>query len=223
MIAMSIAAVFVRAACSDHLGAVRWAIETLSGRGATRTIAWDGIVLGGAMASDGRYRFRASVDGGDPVGLGEAFDVVRGLFPVRGAHSYGDGLGAGRGHQGQDVLAACGTPLVAARGGRVVRAGYSGGGGNNVVIDVDGSTVSHAYLHLRAPALVQEGEQVVTGQALGLVGSTGRSTACHLHFEVWSAPGPSVGGTPLDPAPALRLWDRQTGAGRGPTPPSRAR
>lgn len=203
----------------------RWELGEML-RGASRAITWGGSVLGGpATVPDGRYRFRASVDGGEPLDLAEPFDVVRSFFPVRGPHSYGDGLGVGRGHQGQDVLAACGTPLVAARGGRVARAGFNGGGGNHVVIDVDGSPVSHVYLHMLAPALVAVGERVVTGQHLGLVGSTGHSTACHLHFEVWSAPGPYLGGAPLDPSGQLTLWDRQTGAGltaRAPGPASPA-
>lgn len=191
----------------------RWELGEMAA-GASRAITWDGQVLDGpSTAPDGRYRFRASVDGGDPVDLGPAFDVVRGFFPVRGPHRYGDGLGAGRGHQGQDVLAACGTPLVTARGGRVVRAGWSGGGGNTVAVETAGDGVVHTYLHLLEPALVTEGAHVVTGQPLGLVGSTGHSSACHLHFEVWSPPGPYVGGTALDPTAPLTRWDRQTGAG----------
>ena len=44
-------------------------------------------------------------------------------------------------------------------------------------------------MHLRDPALVQKGDAVITGQTIGFVGRTGDATACHLHFEMWPAPG----------------------------------
>jgi murein DD-endopeptidase MepM/ murein hydrolase activator NlpD len=63
-------------------------------------------------------------------------------------------------------------------------------------------------MHLLRPSLLRSGDQVRTGQPIGLVGSTGSSTACHLHFEIWTAPGWYEGGSPLDPLPRLKKWDR---------------
>jgi len=56
--------------------------------------------------------------------------------------------------------------------------------------------------------LVAPGVAVKAGTPLGLVGSTGSSTGCHLHFEMWSGPGWYSGGAPFDPLPDLLDWDR---------------
>jgi murein DD-endopeptidase MepM/ murein hydrolase activator NlpD len=132
------------------------------------------------------------------------------MFPVRGPHSYGDGIGAGRNHQGQDVMARCGTPLLAARGGVVYYNSYqAGGAGNYLVINISGAGGrSHVYMHLASRSPLKVGTRVKTGQRIGVVGTTGRSTACHLHFEQWSGPGWYQGGTFLSPSSALRFWDR---------------
>jgi Peptidase family M23 len=130
------------------------------------------------------------------------------VFPVRGPHNYWDGFGAGRGHQGADVGAACGTPLVAALPGTVRNRAYQAAAGNYVVIDVEGLDVDIAYMHLSAPAPVRLGQTLVAGQLVGHVGETGRATGCHLHFEYWLGSW-WAGGTPVDPMPYLREWDRR--------------
>lgn len=146
--------------------------------------------------------------------LGLSFALYGYAFPVLGAHDYGGagaGFGAGRSghtHQGHDVMARCGVPLVAARGGRVRYSGYQGAAGNYVVIDGRGTGFDHAYMHLLRPSPLKAGMTVRTGQPIGVVGSTGSSTACHLHFEIWTAPGWYEGGSPIDPLPLLRQWDR---------------
>lgn len=121
------------------------------------------------------------------------------IFPVRGPHTYGDGIGADRGdhtHQGQDVLADCGTRLVAARGGKVEYNAYqSSGAGYYLVIDGAETPYDFVYMHLAKRSPVKEGSTVTTGQKIGVVGTTGSSSACHLHFEVWTAPGWYNGGT----------------------------
>lgn len=132
--------------------------------------------------------------------------IPRSTFPVRGPHSYWDGFGAGRGHQGVDVGASCGTRLVAALPGTVSQRSYQGAAGNYVVIDVDGIDVEIAYLHMARPALVRPGQKVSAGQSVGFVGETGRASGCHLHFEYWS--GRFWSGTAVDPMPYLREWDR---------------
>ena len=132
-------------------------------------------------------------------------------FPIRGPHYYGDGLGADRGdhtHQGQDVMAACRTKLVAARGGKVQYRGYqAGGAGYYLVIDGHKSPYDFVYMHLLKPALVGKGQTVATGQMIGKVGSTGSSSACHLHFEMWDLPGWYEGGHFINPTPHLKYWD----------------
>jgi murein DD-endopeptidase MepM/ murein hydrolase activator NlpD len=132
-----------------------------------------------------------------------------GAFPVQGAHYYGtevNGFGGGRGHQGQDVLAACGTPLVAALPGEVTLTRFQERAGNYVVVKADDGT-SQAYMHLLKPATVTKGQRLAAGQPLGQVGRTGTASACHLHFELWTAPGWYEGGKPVDPLPLLRSLD----------------
>jgi murein DD-endopeptidase MepM/ murein hydrolase activator NlpD len=135
------------------------------------------------------------------------------VFPVRGKHDFG-GAGAafgsgrvGHSHQGHDVFAACGTPLVAARGGTVQVKKYHSAAGNYLVIDGDGTGVDYAYMHLAEPSPFEAGDKVVTGQRIGSVGDTGDAVGCHLHFEMWTAPGWYEGGRPFDPLRALKAWD----------------
>jgi len=146
--------------------------------------------------------------------LSLSFQLYDYAFPVLGPHNYGQGgarFGAGRSghsHQGHDVMARCGTPLVAARGGRVRYSGFQGAAGNYVVIDGKGTGYDTAYMHLLRPSPLRAGMTVRTGQPIGVVGSTGSSTACHLHFELWTAPGWYEGGSPIDPLGLLKRWDR---------------
>ena len=138
-----------------------------------------------------------------------AADPAAGVFPIRGSHEYGTGtnrFGGGRGHEGQDVFAACGTKLVAALPGTVKMAKWQDRAGNYVVIEAADGT-AQAYMHLQQPALVAKGDDVQAGQPIGLVGDTGRATGCHLHFELWTAPGWYEGGSPIDPLPLLQRLD----------------
>lgn len=131
-----------------------------------------------------------------------------GAFPIRAAHTHGDGLGAGRGHQGQDLLAKCGKPVVAAQAGRVQVKDSQSSAGNYVVVDGKGALPDTVYMHLREPASVTKGQRVAAGQVIGRVGITGNTTACQLHFEMWGGAGWYEGGSPVNPKPALRRWDR---------------
>ncbi|MFO1137387.1 MAG: M23 family metallopeptidase [Rhodoblastus sp.] len=85
-------------------------------------------------------------------------------------------------HSGLDMRAETGTPARATAGGKVVTAGWSGGYGNLVEIE-HGNGLSTRYGHLSA-ILVAEGQTVAAGEVVGRVGSTGRSTGPHLHYEV---------------------------------------
>ena len=117
-------------------------------------------------------------------------------------------FGGGRGHQGQDVFADCGTPLVAAEGGKVVMQAFQSRAGNYIVIQVDGADRAEAYMHLVQPALFKEGDTVAAGQQIGNVGETGRADGCHLHFELWIGHWQGVGGAGhvIDPLPTLKSW-----------------
>lgn len=106
----------------------------------------------------------------------------------------GRGFGADGYHQGVDLLGAEGTPEFAAASGTVRVAGWYYGYGNAVVIDhvINGVSVSTLYGHM-IQTLVSPGQQVSVGQIIGLMGSTGSSTANHLHFEV------AINGGNVDP------------------------
>ena len=188
--------------------------------GTVRTVRWTGI-SGGVTQPEGRYAFRAVLQDGSQTGVAsaapddpsrDAFDFYQHIFPVRGRHNYGDAgdrFGAQRNghiHQGQDVMAACGTRLEAAQGGSVIYSGYQSAAGNYVVIHgLDGT--DNSYMHLAQPSPFSQGDTVYTGQQIGVVGDTGDATACHLHFEIWTAPGWYNGGKPIDPLPSLQAWD----------------
>jgi murein DD-endopeptidase MepM/ murein hydrolase activator NlpD len=129
-------------------------------------------------------------------------------FPVRGRHDLGtevNGFGGGRGHDGQDIFAACGTPVVAARAGRVVEAATEGNEGNYVVVEASDGR-QQAYLHLLRPSSLSPGDRVGAGGRIGRLGATGNADGCHLHFELWTAPGRFTGGKAMDPRPALDRW-----------------
>lgn len=83
-------------------------------------------------------------------------------------------------HDGVDIGAPCGTPVHSVSAGRVTSARSDGGYGIRVVVS-HAAGRSSAYAHL-SKANVRTGTQVRRGQRIGLVGSTGRSTGCHLHF-----------------------------------------
>ena len=194
--------------------------------------SWDqGVVPGGAIrevvwsgkGAPGRYSFRltalsqagelAQSAQAESTGPRDAFDLYDHIFPIRGRHDYGGAgahFGAGRGgrsHQGHDVFAACGTTLVAARGGKVQYSGYHGAAGNYIVIDGAGTGTDYAYMHLAEPSPFRQGDRVYTGQQIGAVGETGNARGCHLHFELWSGPGWYQGGHAFDPLSSLQAWD----------------
>ena len=174
--------------------------------GVPQTVEWDGTAAG-VVQRDGVYQFRVTATDAagtratsaqDPVtepvepDAPGAFTFLGYRFPIQGAHEFGDGaaaFGGGRGHQGHDVFAACGTPIVAARGGKVEFKQYHSRAGYYLVIDGARTGTDFVYMHLREAALVGKGDKVKTGQLIGFVGDTGRASGCHLHFEEWTAPG----------------------------------
>jgi murein DD-endopeptidase MepM/ murein hydrolase activator NlpD len=98
-------------------------------------------------------------------------------------------------HAGVDIGGACGQPIWAAEDGVVLYAGYNGGYGYETLID-HGGGLATLYAH-QTQIQVSVGQVVTRSEQIGLVGSTGLSTACHLHFEV------RINGVPTDPVPFL--------------------
>jgi murein DD-endopeptidase MepM/ murein hydrolase activator NlpD len=181
----------------------------------THTIDWDGRADGGRKyARQGSYKFKVRAKRGGPAVVRRAAGKPRTgfykhKFPVRARHSYGDGLGAGRGHRGADVFARCGAKLQAARAGEVQYEAYQGSGaGHYLVIDGKRDGKDYVYMHLRRASRHDAGDKVRTGETIGRVGATGNASGCHLHFELWSSPGWYEGGAFLDPMPKLHAWDR---------------
>jgi murein DD-endopeptidase MepM/ murein hydrolase activator NlpD len=204
---------------SDRVAVAHFAMPSVA-PGSVQSVDWDGTIAGVAQP-DGRYVFQvaAAIAGGAgvraaqasaPAPRRESFWLVHDVFPIAGPHTYGQGFGAQRSghiHEGQDVMADCGVPLVATQAGTVKFAGSQALAGNYVVISAADRSADYVYMHLRDPALVKKGDAVVTGQPIGFVGRTGDATACHLHFEMWPAPGWYTGGSAVDPLPSLKAWD----------------
>jgi murein DD-endopeptidase MepM/ murein hydrolase activator NlpD len=137
-------------------------------------------------------------------GPNTSVSLTQALLPMAGRVTSGYGLrsdpftGAPERHAGVDVGAPEGSAIHASMAGVVRSAGPRGGYGNAVEID-HGNGVTTLYGHA-AELLVKPGQTVQTGQEIARVGSTGRSTGAHLHFEV------RVGGRAVDPSKALKAY-----------------
>lgn len=166
------------------------------------TLGGERIVSAERLAVTSAAR-KSEPDDGSPSGDGR--------FPIAGPHDLGqtatNNFGGGRDHKGQDMFAACGTPLVAVRNAVVQRAATDGAAGNYLVLQ-DAEGRSYVYMHMRSKALVNKGDRVTEGQRVGFVGETGRATGCHVHFELWTAPGWYTGGNAVDPLPQVKRWHR---------------
>jgi murein DD-endopeptidase MepM/ murein hydrolase activator NlpD len=103
--------------------------------------------------------------------------------------------GSHRMHQGVDIPGALGTPVYATADGIVSRAQWAGGYGNLVEIN-HGNGLQTRYGHM-SKLIAQPNQRVVRGQLIGLMGSTGRSTGSHLHYEV------RIAGAAVNPVPYL--------------------
>jgi len=131
------------------------------------------------------------------------------VFPVAGGASFTDDWGGprpgGRTHQGIDLFAATGTPIVAVGDGVLFKVGWNAVGGWRFWLrDRWGNEFYYAHLSAYAPA-AREGAVVRAGTVLGFVGNTGdaRTTPPHVHFEIHPA-----GGNAVPPFPYVSSWPR---------------
>ncbi len=132
----------------------------------------------------------AQGSGGAPASVG-GVSASGFLWPVSGPVTSGFGWRWGRMHEGIDIAAPTGAPIVASAGGTVIYSGWMSGYGNLVVVD-HGGGLATAYAHMSSIA-ASNGQAVGRGQVLGYVGCTGHCFGSHLHFEV------RVNGQPVDP------------------------
>jgi murein DD-endopeptidase MepM/ murein hydrolase activator NlpD len=137
-----------------------------------------------------------------------------GVFPVQGAWSLGGPearFGAprdGHVHQGQDIPAAEGTPVVSPQAGAVVVRAYQAAGAGNYLVVRAVSGRDFVFMHLfTGSELVAPSDPVAAGQPIAQVGQTGDADGPHLHFEIW--PGgwrTTPASQPIDPLPDLLAW-----------------
>ncbi|GMU74059.1 MAG: hypothetical protein AMXMBFR44_2580 [Candidatus Campbellbacteria bacterium] len=150
-------------------------------KGASLTVGEEVIIPDGEIAAPAP----SSSSGGSRSYAGPSYAGYY-LRPVNGTRSQGL-----HGHNGIDIAARAGTPIYAAAAGEVIIAstgGWSGGYGNYVVIK-HGNGTQTLYAHNSSNA-VTVGQTVAQGDVIGYVGSTGRSTGSHVHFEVRGAANP---------------------------------
>ena len=132
-------------------------------------------------------------------------------FPVAGPHTYGEAFGAprrGYRHQGQDIAAASGVPVVAPVAGTVTATGFQARAAGEWIVERAATGEELFFAHCRAQSTaVVIGQAVSAGTLLCRVGATGDATGPHLHFEIWLGGWRSKDGRPTDPLPFLRRWE----------------
>lgn len=171
---------------------------------------WNGLDQKGRLVAAGRYLVRVGPVGAHLRTLAR-IRMHGHAFPVDGPHGvrgyvgvFGAGRTGGRTHEGFDVTADCGTPLVAVRSGTVLKTAFDPElKGYYVVLKGRSERRTYLYAHLIRRAPVRAGQTVRAGRRIGTVGQTGNaaSTPCHLHIEVRTR------GRLLDPGPLLSSWD----------------
>ena|GEM_PF-706725 len=170
---------------------------------------WNGLDSKGRLVASGHFLVRAGPVGGRLQTLAR-MKLYGHVFPVDGPDGtrgyvgeFGAPRSGGRTHEGFDVTAACGTPLVAVRSGTVLKAAFDPElKGYYVVLKGRSEQRTYLYAHLVRPSPVKRGQRVRAGRRLGTVGRTGNAagTPCHLHIEIRSR------GRLLDPEPLLHSW-----------------
>lgn len=178
--------------------------QTRARDAAANAVQAENVALGAAIAQhdqaeaalaeeSARIAALAQAAGGGPrMGNGRFIRPVSG--PVTSGYGYRTDpiTGASAFHSGIDFGSPCGTPIKAAGTGVVISAGFNSGGYGNMTLINHGGGLSTLYGH-QSSIIVAGGQSVTQGQVIGYVGSTGKSTGCHVHFEV------RENGNPVDP------------------------
>jgi hypothetical protein len=153
-----------------------------------------------------------SVEAGVPTVAQTVADGA--VFPVAGPHNFGgpeNVFGAPRDgylHQGQDILTAEGTPVLAPLAGSILTASYQEGGAGYYAVEQTTIGFDFMFAHCAAASLaVSTGALVAAGQQLCRAGQTGDATAPHLDFEMWMGGWQAAGGHPINPLPYLEAWE----------------
>lgn len=172
-------------------------------------VRFDGLDRKGRLVGAGKYRVRVGPSGGRLRKLSR-LRIHSHRFPLRGPHGtrgpvgeFGAARVDGRTHEGLDITANCGRPVVTVRSGTILKSATDPLlKGNYVVLNGRSERRTYLYAHLRHPASVKRGQKVRAGRRIGSVGQTGNAagTPCHLHFEVRSR------GRLLNPEPLVSAW-----------------
>ena len=175
---------------------------------ALQAIDRHGRALHRTAKASGRGRLEIRVPPAPPAA------TTDGVFPIAGPWSLGGDDArfgaerAGHVHQGQDLTAPEGTPLVAPLAASVYWIAFQRGGAGQYVVlrGVDG--LDYVFMHLvKGSVTVAEGDALAAGEQFGQVGSTGSSSGPHLHFEIWPDGWySSKASAPIDPLPQLQAW-----------------
>jgi murein DD-endopeptidase MepM/ murein hydrolase activator NlpD len=153
----------------------------------------------------------ASTPAGPTAPVTPTAGTTPGVFPVQAAHSYGDPFGTprpGYSHQGQDVLAAEGSQVVAPTAGTITSNSYQASAAGYYVVEHATDGRDFFFAHCQANSFGQaQGATVAAGAPICRVGHTGDATGPHLHFEIWVGGWHVGNGAPIDPLPQLKAWD----------------
>src|SRR5207237_660632 len=130
----------------------------------------------GQLEPDGRYAWRLTATGASGAKARsaqvqdttrDAFDLHDHIFPVRARHTFGDAFGVqrqGHTHQGQDVLAACGSKLAGVEAGTVLYRRFQSAAGYYLILHGDETGTDYGYMHMRAPSPFAPGDHLTTGE-----------------------------------------------------------
>jgi murein DD-endopeptidase MepM/ murein hydrolase activator NlpD len=165
--------------------------------------------VGGPFEAAGNASFKALFDSWKKLDqLQDGVIAVPSDKPVKASVEFTSGFGvrsdpfhfSAAMHPGIDLAGAYGTPIYATADGTVLRAGWNSGGYGNLVEIDHGRGITTRYGHMSA-ILVHAGDHVTRGQQVGRMGSTGRSTGNHLHYEV------RIDGRAVNPIPFMKSTD----------------